>query len=335
MMRVAFFSTQTYDRSFFDKLNAAHGHELVWFETHLNQKTAALAAGAEAVCVFVNDTLDPATLEVLSTLGVRFVALRCAGFNNVDLPTAKNLDMKVVRVPEYSPFAVAEHAVALILALNRRIPRAYNRVRDGNFKLDGLMGFDLHGKTVGVVGTGKIGAIFARIMLGFGCRVLAVDPYPDLVLQHELESKGSGYASIEEVFAQSDILSLHCPLNQHTSHLIDADTFRMTKSTLMLVNTSRGALVDTTALIQALKQGRIGSVALDVYEEEAELFFADHSATLIQDDEFMRLLTFPNVLITAHQAFFTEEAMSSIAAITLQNLADLQRGEGCANEVQA
>lgn len=335
MMRVAFFSTQTYDRTFFDKQNMAYNHELVWFETHLNQNTAALAAGSEAVCVFVNDTLDSGTLEALSALGVRYVALRCAGFNNIDLPAAKRLGIKVVRVPEYSPYAVAEHAVALILALNRRIPRAYNRVRDGNFKLDGLMGFDLHGKTVGVVGTGKIGAIFARIMLGFGCRVMAVDPYPDMVLQRELENKGSGYASLEEVFAQSDILSLHCPLNQHTQHLIDADAFNVTKSTLMLVNTSRGALVDTTALIQALKQERIGSVALDVYEEEAELFFADHSSALIQDDEFMRLLTFPNVLVTAHQAFFTEEAMRSIAAITLQNLTDLQGGEACVNEVQA
>ncbi|GAA3972786.1 2-hydroxyacid dehydrogenase [Allohahella marinimesophila] len=334
-MRVAFFSTQTYDRTFFDRLNSSHGHELIWFDTHLNQKTAALAAGAEAVCVFVNDTLDASTLETLSALGVRFVALRCAGFNNVDLPAAAGLGMTVVRVPEYSPYAVAEHAVALILALNRRIPRAYNRVRDGNFKLDGLMGFDLHGKTVGVVGTGKIGAIFARIMLGFGCRVLAVDPYPDLTLKSDLEAAGSGYAELAQVFAESDVLSLHCPLNKHTHHLIDAAAFGTSKSTLMLVNTSRGALVDTTALIQALKQGRIGSVALDVYEEEAELFFADHSASLIQDDEFMRLLTFPNVLITAHQAFFTEEAVESIATITLQNMSDLQDRGKCSNEVVA
>ncbi len=329
-MKVAFFSVHSYDREFFDEANVGFGHELQYFTTHLDTRTAVLAEGAEAVCTFVNDTLDPAVLEQLAQMGIRKVALRCAGFNQVDLRAAESLGIQVVRVPEYSPYAVAEHTIALILALNRKIHVAHSRVRDGNFRLAGLLGFDLHGKTIGVIGTGKIGLEFCRIMRGFSCRVLAYDLYP-----HPAAADiGIEYTSLDALLEQSDIVSLHCPLTPETHHLIDEEAIGRMKPGCMLVNTSRGALIDTPALIRALKQGTLGSVALDVYEEEGDLFFEDWSAHVIQDDVFARLLTFPNVLITAHQAFFTRDALQNIALTTLSNLAQLGRCETCPNEVK-
>jgi D-lactate dehydrogenase len=329
-MRVAVFNTKPYDQRFLERANAHFNHELLFLEPHLNVQTARLAEGCGVVCTFVNDVLDTATLEVLSNLSVRLVALRCAGFNQVDLRAAARLGMTVVRVPAYSPFAVAEHAVALILTLNRNIHRAYNRVREGNFELEGLLGFDLHGKTVGVIGTGKIGAIFAGIMLGFGVRVLAHDPFPnaDLQVEHQVE-----YVTLESLLTQSDVISLHCPLSPQTRHLIDASSLKHFKHGAMLVNTSRGALIDTPAAIDALKSGRIGALALDVYEEEGDLFFENLSNQMIQDDVFSRLLTFPNVLITGHQAFFTNEALENIARTTLENITVFSGGTGTMFEV--
>ena len=321
-MRIAVFNTKPYDQRFLEIANAAHNFELVFLEAHLSPRTATLAQGCEAICTFVNDPLPAETLEVLHGLGVRLIALRCAGFNQVDLKTAERLEMTVARVPAYSPFAVAEHAVALILTLNRCIHRAYNRVREGNFQLEGLLGFDLHGKTIGVIGTGKIGAIFARIMRGFGTRVLAYDPYPNPDLA-EVE-----YVSLEELLSQSDVVSLHCPLTPDTRHLMDSSRLGLLKRGAMLVNTSRGALIDTPAAIEALKSGQIGALALDVYEEEGDLFFENLSNSVIQDDVFSRLLTFPNVLITGHQAFFTREALENIARTTLQNVAAFSSGTG-------
>ena len=321
-MRIAVFNTKPYDQRFLEAANANHHFELVFLEAHLSPRTATLAQGCEAVCTFVNDPLPAATLTVLHGLGVRLIALRCAGFNQVDLKAANQLGMTVARVPAYSPFAVAEHAVALILTLNRNIHRAYNRVREGNFQLEGLLGFDLHGKTVGVIGTGKIGAIFARIMGGFGTRVLAFDPYPNPDLG------AVDYVTLEALLSQSDVVSLHCPLTPQTQHLMNAERLQQLKRGAMLVNTSRGALIDTPAAIEALKSGQIGALALDVYEEEGDLFFENLSNAVIQDDVFSRLLTFPNVLITGHQAFFTREALENIARTTLQNVAAFASGQG-------
>ena len=291
--------------------------------------TARLAEGCAVICTFVNDPLNAATLEVLSALGVKLVALRCAGFNQVDLRAAERLGITVARVPAYSPYAVAEHAVALILTLNRNIHRAYNRVREGNFALEGLLGFDLHGKTVGVIGTGKIGAVFARILRGFGMTVLAHDVQPNA----ELEADGLRYVGLEELLERSDIVSLHCPLTPQTQHLVNAERLGRMKRGAMLVNTSRGALVDTPAVIEALKSGCLGALALDVYEEEGDLFFENLSDRVIQDDVFMRLLTFPNVLITGHQAFFTREALTGIAQTTLENVTAFETGTGTLHHV--
>ena len=286
-----------------------------------------LAEGCPGVCLFVNDVADARVLEKLAERGVRHLALRCAGFNNVDLHAASRLGMNVVRVPAYSPNAVAEHTIALILALNRRIHRAYGRVRDGNFALEGLVGFDLAGKTAGVVGTGKIGALVARLLWHFRCRVLAFDPQPDAGLQQ----LGVTYGDLETIWAESDVISLNCPLTADTRHLVRSETLARMKPGVMIVNTGRGGLIDTAAVIEALKEQRIGSLALDVYEEEAELFFEDRSSDVITDDVFARLLTFPNVLVTAHQGFLTVEALSAIAAVTLQNLSDLEAGRLCPN----
>jgi D-lactate dehydrogenase len=316
-MRIAFYSTRPYDRRFFSEANADGAHELVFFEARLDASTAATAAGAEAVCAFVNDTLDAAVLQRLHALGVRLVLLRSAGFNHVDLPAAAALGLAVGRVPEYSPYAVAEHTAALVLTLNRKIHRAHARVREGNFQLEGLMGFDLHGSTVGIVGTGKIGRCFARIMRGFGCRVLAADPQP----HPEALALGVEYVSWSSLLEASDIISLHCPLTPATRHLVDAAALSRMKKGAMLVNTSRGAVVDTRAVIASLKRGHLGSLGLDVYEEEGDLFFRDLSAGVLQDDVFARLLTFPNVVITGHQAFFTEQALAQIAQVTLANAA--------------
>ena len=327
-MRVGVFSTKKYTRTFLTAANERHGHELVFFEPRLTVETAALGRGFPAVCIFVNDRADTDVLKLLRTGGTRLVALRCAGFNNVDLAAAKELGLTVVRVPAYSPHAVAEHTVGLILALNRKIHRAYARVRDGNLALDGLLGFDLHGRTVGVVGTGRIGAIVARILSGFGCRILACDP----VANEDLEGVVT-YVTPQELLGRSDIVTLHCPLTPATHRFIDAAALEQMKEGAMLINTSRGALIDTQAVIAALKSGRLGYLGLDVYEEEADLFFEDLSDQVIRDDVFARLLTFPNVIITGHQAFFTREAMDNIAETTLANVSDFEADRPLANEV--
>ncbi len=324
-MRVTVFSTKPYDRAFLSEENTRHGHDLTFFEPRLAAETALLAAGHEAVCAFVNDRLDAEVLGILASRGIRTIALRCAGFNNVDLEAAGRLGLIVARVPAYSPYAVAEHTLALILGLNRRIPRAYNRVREGDFSLDGLLGFDLHGRTVGIVGTGQIGAVVARILTGFGCRLLAHDP----VRNAEVEALGIRYVALPELLAESDIVTLHCPLLPQTRHLIDAGALVLMRRGAMLINTSRGALLDTPAVIEALKSGHLGYLGLDVYEEEAALFFEDLSGQVLQDDVFARLLTFPNVLITGHQGFFTREALTAIAATTLANLDDIAAGRPC------
>ncbi len=326
-MKIAFFSTKSYDRDFFDRYVTTH--EIIYFDAQLNQQTVNLAAGCTAVCVFVNDKLSAHVISELKKAGVQLIALRCAGFNNVDLAAAKENGISVVRVPAYSPYAVAEHAVALILTLNRKTHKAYNRVREGNFSLERLTGFDLHGKTVGVTGTGKIGQVFCDIMLGFGCRVLAFD----LVAHQPTADKGVEYLPLIEILQQADIFSLHCPLNEQTRHIINEQTISMMKEGVMLINTSRGALIDTTAAIGGLKSGRIGYLGLDVYEQEEKLFFNDLSENIIQDDDIMRLLSFPNVLITSHQGFFTEEALTQIARATMANVDDFAAGNTLKNGV--
>ena len=318
-MKVAVFSTKPYDRLSLEAVNAGR-HALSYFEPHLDLATAPLASGHDAVCVFVNDRLDAPVLEALHREGVRLIALRCAGFNNVDVPAAQRLGMMVARVPAYSPHAVAEHSVALMLGLNRKLHRAYNRVREGNFALDGLLGFDLHGRTAGVIGTGKIGVVVVQILRGFGCEVFAFDPYPD----EGCRKLGARYVSLDELLGTSDIITLHCPLTPENHHLIDAAALAKMKPGAMLINTSRGGLLDTRAVIDALKSGKLGHLGLDVYEEEAEMFFEDLSSTILRDDIFTRLLTFPNVLITGHQGFFTREALDNIASTTIGNITQLE-----------
>ena len=322
-MRVAAFSVKPYDRVSLATAAVGLPIEWAWFEPRLDRDTARLAEGATAVNCFVNDQLDAATLDILSAQGVKLITLRCAGFNQVDLAAAARLSLPVVRVPEYSPHAVAEHTLGLILMLDRRLHKAYNRVREGNFSLEGLLGFDLFGRTVGVVGTGRIGRRVAEILLGFGCRVLAYDPAPE----PELAARGVAFMPLDGLLAEADIVTLHCPLKPNTRHLIDAAAIARMKRGAMLINTSRGGLVDTPAVIAALKTGQLGHLGLDVYEEEADLFFDDHSNAIIRDDIFTRLLTFPNVVITAHQAFFTQNALDAIASQTVRNLVHFQRGE--------
>jgi len=319
-MKTAFYDTKPYDRDNFSHAEGAGDIEWQFHEFRLSSETAATAQGAQAVCVFVNDRLDRPCLEALASLGIKLVVLRCAGFNNVDLAAAKALGIAVTRVPAYSPHAVAEHAVALLLTLNRKIHRAFNRVRELNFSLSGLVGFDLHGRTVGIVGTGKIGRVAAQIFRGFGCRVLAYDPMP---MNDWAAAHGIGYVTLDALLAESDVVSLHLPLTPQTHYLLNATTLARMKRGAHIINTSRGKLVDTTALIEALKSGHIGGVALDVYEEEEGIFFEDLSGEVLQDDELSRLLTFPNVLITAHQAFLTHEALSEIASVTTENLSRL------------
>ena len=326
-MKIAFFSAKIYDKDFFNQYLV--GHEIIYFEAPLNEQTVNLAQGCNAICLFVNDTLNAAVLKALSASGIKLAALRCAGFNNVDLAAAKANNISIVRVPAYSPYAVAEHAVALILTLNRKTHKAYNRVREGNFSLERLTGFDLYGKTVGVIGTGKIGQVFCNIMKGFGCKVLAFD----LIANKHLQEKGVAYLPLIDLLKQSDVISLHCPLNEQTRHIINAQTISMMKKGVMLINTSRGALINTADAITALKTGRIGYLGLDVYEQEETLFFNDLSENIIQDDEIMRLLSFPNVLITSHQGFFTEEALVQIAQITMQNISDFEAGQPLINAV--
>ena len=328
-MHVAFFNTHPFERQFFDAANAEHRHDLHYIEARLTSATSSLAQGYPAVCAFVNDRLDGTVLNSLAASGTRMIALRSAGFNHVDLAQARELGFTVVRVPAYSPHAVAEHTVALILTLNRKIHRAFARVREGNFALDGLLGFDLHGRTAGIVGTGKIGTIVARILRGFGCRLVAFDMKPN----DECRSMDVSYVSLDELWSTSDIITLHTPLTEQTRHMLDANAIARMKPGVMIVNTGRGALVDTSALIDGLKRGHIGYLGLDVYEEEEALFFQDLSSDVIQDDVFARLLTFPNVIVTAHQAFFTGEALRAIAHTTLHNLSAFESGRRSGNEL--
>lgn len=328
-MKVAVCSAQSYDREFLLAANVGFGHDLVFYDSRLSAETRQIVAGFAAVCVFVNDTLDAGVLEALAAQGTQLIALRCAGFNNVDIHAANGLGLHVVRVPAYSPHSVAEHTVGLMLALNRHLHQAYNRVRNGNFALQGLLGFELRGKTVGIVGTGRIGTAVMRILHGFGCRLIAYDPQRS----HECIRLGVEYVPLEKLYADSDIVTLHCPLNPQTHHLIDAEAIRRMKPRVMLINTSRGGVIDTRAIVEGLKSLKIGCMGLDVYEQEGDLFFQDLSDRVIQDDVFERLLTFPNVLITGHQGFFTAEALSSIAQTTLQNITSFEREGICENEV--
>lgn len=329
-MKVAVFSAKRYDREFLNAANATAGHQLRYFDAPLDSESAALAAGYDAVCIFVNDAANADVLKVLAAGGTRLIALRCTGFNNVDLKAAAALGLKVVRVVTYSPHSVAEHAVSLLQAINRKIHRAYNRTRDSNFELDGLMGFDLYGKTVAVVGTGKIGCVFTKIMLGFGCEVIGYDKYPS----ETFLALGARYAEPGEIGAKADIISLHCPLTPETYHIVNADTLSRAKRGALLVNTSRGGLVDTEAAIEALKSGQLGGLALDVYEQEADLFFRDLSNTIIADDVFQRLLSFPNVIVTGHQAFFTQEAISTICETTINSITQFANGQPLTDEIK-
>ena len=324
MLEVAVFDTKPYDREFFE-LTPGHS-KIAWrfLEFRLSAETAETARGAQVVCVFVNDRVDRPCLQTLAGLGVKLIALRCAGFNNVDLHAARALKIAVVRVPAYSPHAVAEHTVALLLALNRKIHRAFNRVREHNFALNGLVGFDIFGKTVGVVGTGRIGKLVARIFRGFEASVIAYDPYPAPEWARE---HGIRYTSLDELLSASDIVSLHLPLTADTSHMLREESFAKMKPGAYLINTSRGKLIDTKSLIRSLKSGQIAGVALDVYEEEEGIFFEDHSSHMLLDDELSRLLTFPNVLITAHQAFLTREALTEIARVTTENILNFEQGK--------
>ncbi|QDV69375.1 D-lactate dehydrogenase [Rosistilla carotiformis] len=331
-MRIALFAAKPYDRQFFDQANQDGEHEILYIEARLSPQTVQLAEGFPAVCVFVNDVVDAEVLRRLQAGGTSVVALRSAGFNNVDIQTADALGIHVVRVPAYSPHSVAEHAVAMILALNRQIPRAYNRVHDCNFSLEGLLGFDLNGKTFGLVGTGEIGRVLAKIMSGFGCQVLAFDPFPD---PQWADTAGVQYVEFDALLEQSDVISLHCPLTPETHHMIDSKALGKMKTGVMLINTSRGAIIETQAVIDALKSSKLGSLGIDVYEEEDKLFFENLSGQVIQDDVFMRLLTFPNVLITGHQAFFTKEALQQIASTTLQNISDIAQSGSCKNQLHA
>lgn len=330
-MRVAIFDTHTFEKSIIEDLNTKFHHELHFFEERLTEKTAILAEGYSCVCAFANDRLNRDVIEKLSRGNTKLIALRSAGFSHVDLEAAREHSIKVVRVPEYSPYSVAEFAVTLILGLNRKIHKAYNRVREGNFSLDGLVGFDLHGKSVGVIGGGKIGKAFARIMRGFGCQVLLFDISPD---EHFAKETGCLYASFEEVIKNSDIISLHVPLRKETFHLVDERVLKEMKKGSILINTGRGALVDTKALIDSLKSNHLAAAGLDVYEEEEGYFFKDLSGHVLEDDVLARLMTFPNVLLTSHQGFLTNEAIHNIAHTTLSNISDFERGAPLLNEVK-
>jgi len=330
-MKVAFFSTKSYDKEYFTKFNTDNVHELTFFEVPLNEQTAVLTIGFEAICVFVNDIINRETIKIIKQNGISLIALRCAGFNNVDLKAAHENQIKVVRVPAYSPESVAEHAAALILTLNRKTHKAYNRVREGNFSIENLTGFNLFAKTVGVIGTGLIGKAFCKIMLGFGCKVLAYD----IKESSDLVAKGVVYKSLDDILNESDILSLHCPLTPETAHVIDANAISKMKDGVMIINTSRGALIQAKDAIEGLKNGKIGYLGIDVYEQEADLFFQDLSESVILDDVIARLISFPNVLITGHLGFFTKEALEEIATITLNNLTSFENNKELVNEVKS
>jgi len=324
-MRIAFFDTKPYDRTWIEPLSEKYGYGIKFFEHKLNADTAVLADGYEVVCAFVNDTINSEVIDILDKGGVKLIALRCAGYNNVDFKAAYG-KINIVRVPAYSPFAVAEHAAALMLSLNRRIHRAYTRTRDNNFNINGLMGFDLNGKTAGIIGTGKIGRIFLGICKGFGMKTIAYDPFP-------IENPDFEYVTLDSLFELSDIISLHCPLTPDTKHIVNEDSLAKMKSESLLINTSRGALVDSHALIDALRSSCIGGAGLDVYEEEEEYFFEDFSNEVLLDDDLARLLSFPNVLITSHQGFFTREAMQEIANVTMQNIHAFETDDTLTNEI--
>jgi len=328
-MKLAIYSTKQYDRKYLEQVNQDFGFELEFFDFLLTEQTAKNATGCDGVCIFVNDDGNRAVLQELAESGVKFIALRCAGFNNVDLDAARELGLQVVRVPAYSPESVAEHAVGMMMTLNRRIHRAWQRTRDANFSLEGLIGFNMHGRTAGVIGTGKIGIATLRILKGFGMRLLVVDPYQS-PLALEL---GAEYVDLPTLFAEADVISLHCPMTPENHHLLNADAFAQMKDGVMIINTSRGGLIDSQAAIDALKTQKIGSLGMDVYENERDLFFEDKSNDVIQDDIFRRLSSCHNVLFTGHQAFLTDEALTSIAQTTLQNLAALSQGEPCANQL--
>lgn len=316
---ITFFSTQPYDKQFFTKCNEQFGYQLTFLETRLDATTASLVEEGSVVCAFVNDKIDATVVKLLAAKKVGIIALRCAGFNNVDIEACKQYNIKVCRVPAYSPEAVAEHALAMILTLNRKTHKAYNRVREQNFSLNGLLGFNLHGKTVGVIGTGNIGKAFCNIMLGLGCKVMAFD----IIANKDLEAIGVTYHPLLDIYKAADVISLHCPLSDQTRHLVNAEVLPFFKQGVMLINTSRGALIDTNDVIDALKSGKIGYLGIDVYEQEEKLFFRDLSEKIIADDTIQRLMSFPNVLVTAHQAFFTQEALTQIAEITLTNIFEL------------
>lgn len=329
-MKVAFFSTKSYDKESFSQYLPDHHHEFTFLEPKLDQKTVALAKGHDAICSFVNDHLDEKTLDKLAKMGVINIVLRCAGYNHVDLKKANELGIKICRVPAYSPEAVAEHALALLMTLSRKTHKAYNRVRENNYSLEGLTGFNIHSKTTGVIGTGAIGKAFCKIMLGIGCRVLAYD----ILENEELKSLGVIYLPLKDLFAQSEIISLHCPLTPETFHLVNQISISEMKDEVVIINTSRGALIDTKAIIKALKSRKVGNLGIDVYEQEEDLFFQNLSEEILLDEQIARLMTFPNVLITGHQAFLTDEALAQIAQITLQNLDELTSGRELTNEVK-
>lgn len=329
-MKVAIFGTQFYEREYFNKYNIGNKHELVFFEESLNAETTYLAKGFEAVCAFVTDIIDEKCIEKLAEIGIKLIDLRSAGYNNVDLESARKNNIKVLRVPNYSPQAVAEHAIALILTLDRKTHKAYNQVCKNNFSLQYLMGFNLFEKTIGIVGTGKIGRAFCKIMLGFGCKIIAFD----IKENEDLKRKGVVYKTFDELLSESDIISIHCPLTPKTKHLFDKKAFNKIKKGAMIINTSRGAIISTKAAILALKREQIGYLGIDVYEKETNLFFKDQSQTIIQDDDFERLLSFHNVLITPHQAFYTKEAVTEIAKITIKNFTDFEENLPLTNEVK-
>jgi D-lactate dehydrogenase len=330
-MKLAVYSTKQYDRKYLNSVNKHFGFELEFFDFLLTPKTAKMAEGCQAVCIFVNDDACREVLTELATAGVKTLALRCAGFNNVDLQAAKELGIQVVRVPAYSPEAVAEHAVGMMMSLNRRIHRAYQRTRDANFSLEGLIGFNMHNRTAGIIGTGKIGIATLRILNGFGMKLLAYDPYPG----QQALALGAEYVCLDELYAQSDVISLHCPMTSDNYHLLNKESFDKMKDGVMIINTSRGGLIDSAAAIKALKQQKIGALGMDVYENERDLFFEDKSNDVIQDDIFRRLSSCHNVLFTGHQAFLTEEALTSISNITMQNIAQLNNNQPCPNAITA
>ena len=327
--KIAFFGAKPYDIASFDKVNEHFNYDIKYFKGHLNPNNVVLTKGADVVCIFVNDTADAAVIDAMAENGVKLLALRCAGFNNVDLTAAKG-KLPVVRVPAYSPYAVAEYSVALMLSLNRKIHRAYWRTRDGNFSLNGMMGFDMHGKTIGIIGTGKIAKILIRMLKGFGMRILAYDLYPDLKFAEE---EGFSYVSLDELYRESDIISLHCPLTDQTKYMINKDSIGKMKDGVMIINTGRGQLINTNDLIEGLKEKKIAAAGLDVYEEEGEYFYEDKSDKIIDDDVLARLLSFNNVIVTSHQAFFTREALHNIAETTLQNIDDFRHHRPLVNEV--